>query len=102
VLSAGRVAGLIARVDDVPAGLRALQEAGISAEASDGLLRVELAPEEAARVTRTLADRGLYLTELRPDAVDLETVFLELTAPPPGTDAASIGVDVSPRQGTET
>ena len=102
VLSAGRVAGLIARVDDAPAGLRALQEAGISAEASDGLLRVELPPEEAARVTRTLADRGLYLTELRPDAVDLETVFLELTAPPPGADAASIGVDASPPQGTET
>jgi ABC-2 type transport system ATP-binding protein len=97
VLSAGRVAGLIARVDDVPAGLRALQEAGISAEATDGLLRVELPPEEAARVTRTLAERGLYLTELRPDAVDLETVFLELTALPPETEAASMrGADAGP------
>jgi hypothetical protein len=28
---------------------------------------------------RTLADRGLYLTELRADEADLETVFLELT-----------------------
>ena len=28
---------------------------------------------------RTLADRGLYLSELRPDEADLETVFLELT-----------------------
>jgi hypothetical protein len=34
-------------------------------------------------VTRTLADRGLYLTELRPDEVDLETVFLELTRETP-------------------
>jgi ABC-2 type transport system ATP-binding protein len=81
VLSAGRATGLIVRVDDVPSGLQALLDAGIRAEATDGRLRVELALEEAARVTRTLADRGLYLTELRPDAADLETVFLELTAP---------------------
>jgi ABC-2 type transport system ATP-binding protein len=54
-------------------------DAGIRAEATDGLLRVELPPEEAARVTRTLADRGLYLTELRADEADLETVFLQLT-----------------------
>jgi hypothetical protein len=40
---------------------------------------VGLPPSDAARVTRTLADRGLYLTELRPDEADLETVFLELT-----------------------
>jgi hypothetical protein len=30
----------------------------------------------------TLAGQGLYLTELRPDEADLETVFLELTAEP--------------------
>ena len=34
-------------------------------------------------MTRTLAERGLYLTELRPDEVDLETVFLELTRESP-------------------
>jgi hypothetical protein len=34
-------------------------------------------------VTRALADQGLYLTELRPDEADLETVFLELTAERP-------------------
>ena len=45
----------------------------------DGVIKVGLPPEEAARVTRTLADRGLYLTELRADEADLETVFLELT-----------------------
>jgi uncharacterized protein YcgL (UPF0745 family) len=36
-------------------------------------------PADAAQVTRALADQGLYLTELRPDEADLETVFLELT-----------------------
>ena len=43
------------------------------------MIKVRLPPAEAAQVTRTLADRGLYLTELRADEADLETVFLELT-----------------------
>src|SRR4249919_3922427 len=79
VLSAGHAAGLLVRLDDVAAGLRTLGEAGIDARADDGFIRVGLPPADAARVTRTLADRGLYLTELRADEADLETVFLELT-----------------------
>jgi ABC-type multidrug transport system ATPase subunit len=79
VLSAGRAAGLLVRLDDVPAGLQILGEAGIEARVDDGVIKVGLPPAEAARVTRTLADRGLYLTELRADEADLETVFLELT-----------------------
>jgi hypothetical protein len=43
------------------------------------VLKVDAVPERAAAVTRALADAGLYLTELRPDEADLETVFLELT-----------------------
>jgi len=80
VLTVGHAAGLLVRVDDVPEGLRILGEAGIDATANDGVIRVGLPPAEAARVTRTLADRGLYLTELRADEADLETVFLELTS----------------------
>jgi len=79
VLSAGRAAGLLVRLDDVPAGLRILGEAGIEARVDDGVIKVGLPPAEAARVTRALADGGLYLTELRADEADLETVFLELT-----------------------
>ena len=30
-------------------------------------------------MTRALAGRGIFLSELRPDELDLETVFLELT-----------------------
>jgi ABC-2 type transport system ATP-binding protein len=82
VLSAGRVAGLIVGMDDLDAGLRVLGDAGIAAEAADGRLRVHAPPSDAASITRMLADRGLYLTELRPDEVDLETVFLELTHAP--------------------
>jgi hypothetical protein len=43
---------------------------------------VKVPPAEGARVTRALAERGLYLSELRTDEVDLETVFLELTGDP--------------------
>jgi len=85
VLTGGRSTGLVVRLDDLSGGLAALTEAGISARRADGSLMVDLAPTEAARVTRTLADRGLYLTELRPDEADLETVFLELTGG--GSDA---------------
>jgi ABC-2 type transport system ATP-binding protein len=83
VLSAGHATGLLVRLDDVAAGLRTLGEAGIDARADDGFIRVGLPPADAALVTRTLADRGLYLTELRPDEADLETVFLELTGGAP-------------------
>ncbi len=79
VLSSGRSTGLLVGLNDLAAGQRALMDAGIVAIPVDGRLKVELPPSEAARVTRVLADRGLYLTELRPDEVDLETVFLQLT-----------------------
>ena len=82
VLTSGRAAGMVVRLEDLAAGVRALADAGIPATSDDGVIRVDLSPGEAARVTRTLADRGLYLTELRPDEADLETVFLELTSDP--------------------
>jgi ABC-2 type transport system ATP-binding protein len=80
VLSGGRSAGVVARLDDLQAGLRALAEAGLAATVETDHLRVEVPPLEAARVTRALADRGLYLSELRRDEQDLERVFLELTS----------------------
>ena len=83
VLTAGHAAGLVVRLDDVAGGLRALAESGIAARSDDGVIRVDLPPADAARVNRTLADRGLYLSELRPDEADLETVFLELTGDAP-------------------
>jgi ABC-2 type transport system ATP-binding protein len=86
VLTAGRATGLVVRLDDLAGGLRALGDAGIPASTADGVIRVDLPPADAARVTRTLADRGLYLTELRADEANLETVFLELTRGP-GTEA---------------
>jgi len=82
VLAAGRSTGMLVRLDDPTAGVEALAAAGLSATLEDGAIRVGIPPEEGATVTRVLAERGLYLSELRPDQVDLETVFLELTKEP--------------------
>jgi len=79
VLRAGRARGLIVRLADVDAGVRALADADMTAHAADGLVHVAIEPDRAADVTRVLAERHLFLTELRPDEADLETVFLELT-----------------------
>jgi ABC-2 type transport system ATP-binding protein len=79
VLARGGAEGLIIKVDDLPAAARALAETGIVATVGNDALHVRLHAGEASRVTRALAERGLYLSEIRPDEVDLETVFLELT-----------------------
>lgn len=79
VLARGGAEGLVAKVDDLPAAARALAEEGIAATIDGDALHIPLPATEGPRVTRALADRGLYLGELRPDEVDLETVFLELT-----------------------
>ncbi len=71
--------GLVVRLRDLEAGRAALADARIASTMSQGALRVDVAPTDAERISRTLADRGLYVTELRREEVDLETVFLELT-----------------------
>ena len=83
VLSSTRGAGLLLRLDDLERGLTVLAAAGIQAASDGEVLRVALAPGEAATVTKALASQSLYLTELRPDEADLETVFLELTGDHP-------------------
>ena len=80
VLSAGRATRLVVRLADLEAGMAALAEAGIGAALGDGFIRVDLPPADAEEVSRALARRRLYLTELRPEEVSLETVFLELTS----------------------
>jgi ABC-2 type transport system ATP-binding protein len=81
VLTSAHRLGLLVRLPagDREAGLAALRRAGLSAALVGDQIRVEIEPERAATVTRVLADSGLYLTELRPEEVDLETVFLQLT-----------------------
>jgi ABC-2 type transport system ATP-binding protein len=82
VLTNGHSAGLLVRLEDLDRGRAVLATAGIPASLDGDALRVALAPAEAATVTQALAGQGLYLTELRPDEADLETVFLELTVEP--------------------
>jgi ABC-2 type transport system ATP-binding protein len=79
VLASGGGEGLVVGLRDLEAGRIALADAGIASTVGTNALRVELVPTEAERVSRTLAEHGLYVTELRPEEVDLETVFLELT-----------------------
>jgi ABC-type multidrug transport system ATPase subunit len=79
VLAAGRARGIIVRVSDPEAGVRALAAAELHATFDAGLLRVDISADQGERVSRALVAADLYPSELRPDEIDLETVFLELT-----------------------
>lgn len=83
VLAAGSAAGVLVRLDDLEAGMRALQQAGMDTVLTDGFIRVSLSPVDASKITKALAERGLYVSELRPDEQDLESVFLRLTEDQP-------------------
>ncbi len=82
VLAARQASGVIVRVDEIDRARDVLAAANVHATVADGELKVDVPPRDAARVTRILAAADLYLSELRPHEVDLETVFLELTADP--------------------
>ena len=86
VLSSTRAVGITLRVSDLAVAATILADAGIAARIENDALKVALAPSEGARVTKALADKGHYLSELRADEVDLETVFLELTGEPASAD----------------
>jgi len=80
VLAQGRSTRLVVKADPLDDALATLRSAQLDATADGDRILVKLAPEEAARVTRVLADARIYVSELRPEELDLETVFLELTA----------------------
>jgi len=82
VLSRGRREVLIVKLRELEAGLGALRTAGLEASMEDGSLRVQLPASEGAKVTEILASRGMFVSELRPEEVSLEDVFLELTQEP--------------------
>jgi ABC-type multidrug transport system ATPase subunit len=79
VLAAGRARGIIVRVSDPEAGVRALAAAELRSTIDAGVLRVDIPADQGERVSRALVAAELYPSELRPDEIDLETVFLELT-----------------------
>jgi len=84
VLAAGGASGLIVRLSNLERGAAALAEAGITATVAGDHLKVDLPPAESERGTRALVRKRLYLTELRPEEVSLEAVFLDLTGEHPG------------------
>ena len=87
VLASAARPSLLVGVDDCQAATAVLRRAGLDVETSGAMLRVGVAPSEGKHVTRLLADEGLYLSELRPDSVSLEELFLGITGggqPPDG------------------
>jgi ABC-2 type transport system ATP-binding protein len=85
VLSRGRAAGMIVEIADLDAAVAALLGGGLSAAVVAGVVQVEIDPAQGARVSEILAHAGLYPRQLRPHAMDLETVFMELTEREPET-----------------
>ncbi len=91
MLAEGRVSDILSAageqyarvgVDDPAWAAELLQAAGFVVESAERDLhvRVEHGTLDPAQITRTLAERGLYVRELAPVQRDLESVFLELTA----------------------
>jgi ABC-2 type transport system ATP-binding protein len=83
VLSRGHRAALVVRVADAERAAHVLRAAGFEVTADDDALNVLAESEQAARVNEVLAHEGMYLSELRPAEIDLETVFLDLTESAP-------------------
>jgi ABC-2 type transport system ATP-binding protein len=83
VLAGGRATGLLVRVEDLGAAASLLRADGMETRPDGDALRVEVPASDGARVTRLLAQSGHYVSELRPEAVDLEDVFLQLTRDAP-------------------
>ena len=79
VLASGQAAKLVVVVDDAARAGDLLSAEGISWSANGEGLTVDLPRDHGARVTKTLAQGGLYLSELRASSDDLESVFLKLT-----------------------
>ncbi|MCA1726378.1 MAG: ATP-binding cassette domain-containing protein [Actinobacteria bacterium] len=57
----------------------ALRAAGFKVRREGPDLLVAAGTRDAAKITRTLANRAIYLTGLRPEQASLEAVFLEMT-----------------------
>jgi hypothetical protein len=68
-----------------------LRTTGLACEATpDGELLVDVAPDGAWLVSRALAERGLYVTELGPVHRSLEDRYLELVADDRGHAALEV------------
>ncbi|GAB3156826.1 ABC transporter ATP-binding protein [Micromonospora sonneratiae] len=80
--SGGGVRVRLEAVTDLPVAAEALTKVGGQVTAHDDHLMVR-GIDQPALISRTLAGHDLYVSELAPVTVDLESVFLELTATTP-------------------
>jgi ABC-2 type transport system ATP-binding protein len=81
VLASGASGDVVVTLDptDTERGLEVLQDNGFQVTTRpDGIHARDVG--DPARVTRALADSGIYLRGLTPVVADLESVFLELTS----------------------
>jgi ABC-2 type transport system ATP-binding protein len=70
----------VVRAPKIRTAKQVLSEAGFRTMfRGDKSLRVVAGLDRAGQITRELADADIYLTELRPEEISLEAVFLELT-----------------------
>jgi ABC-2 type transport system ATP-binding protein len=67
---------------DLLEAANSLREAGAQVTVESGFFTVANAPNPAT-ITKVLAQRGVYVSELTPVSADLEDVFLELTGTAP-------------------
>jgi ABC-2 type transport system ATP-binding protein len=79
VLARGEAAHLIVKVENPDAGLDVLRAAGFDAMVDSDHIRVTAPATEGPAVTKALAAKRIYLSELRPEEISLEDVFLQLT-----------------------
>lgn len=77
--AAGHGSAMLVTVDDLPGAFAVLDRAGIPVEHADGRLRVAVAADEAARISRILGGQGHWVRELRAEEQSLEDLFLEVT-----------------------
>jgi ABC-2 type transport system ATP-binding protein len=79
VLAEATRPSLLVGVGDTVTAADVLRRAAFEVEVAGDLLRVAVPAAQGAHVTKMLADAGLYVSELRPDAVSLEELFLSIT-----------------------
>ncbi|HJT38611.1 MAG TPA: ATP-binding cassette domain-containing protein [Actinomycetota bacterium] len=79
VLSRGQTAQMVVKVDNLQGALDILTGAGFEAVIEGDELLVTAPATDGARISRTLALKRIYVSELRPREVSLEDVFLQLT-----------------------
>lgn len=87
ILSHGSAPRIVVKVPDPTAALEVLVSSGMPAHIDADTVLVqapnELSTAEAsAQINKALANQGIYLSGIWPEAIDLESVFLQLTGEP--------------------